>query len=117
MGIVKVVRWIGLEILISKHMQKSQIQHVEQILAQKRYGTFFFGLQKFWKSNERESSENINYSWYVRHTFTKLGEFSSKLDAFVGHSSLQLSELLEKVVDAGFLDQSNTTNATPLYLQ
>ena len=40
------------------------------------------------------------------------------LDASVGHScqlflysSLQLLELLEKVVEAGFLDRSNTTNA------
>ena len=36
MGIAKVVRWIGLQILIPKHIRKSQIQHLEQILAQKR---------------------------------------------------------------------------------
>ena len=35
MGIVTVVRWIGLEILFPNHMPKSQIQHLEQILAQK----------------------------------------------------------------------------------
>ena len=36
MGIVKVVRWIGLKILIPKLMRKSQIRHLEQILGQKR---------------------------------------------------------------------------------
>ena len=36
LGIVRVVRWIGLKILILKHTRESKIWHQEQILAQKR---------------------------------------------------------------------------------
>ena len=42
MGMFKVFRWNGIEILIPKHMSKSIIGLLEQIQAKNRYGTFFF---------------------------------------------------------------------------
>ena len=43
MDTIWVVRWNGLKILIPKHMWKSIIGPLEQILAKNRYGTFFLG--------------------------------------------------------------------------
>ena len=41
MGMFKMFRWNGLEILIPKHLWKSIIAPLEQIWAKNRYGTFF----------------------------------------------------------------------------
>ena len=43
MGISKVTRWNGLEILVPKHLWKSKIGPLQQILDTKRYVSFFLG--------------------------------------------------------------------------
>ena len=55
MGICKVASWIGLEILIPKHLWKSKIRPLQPILALKRYVPFFLG----------HPVEHVNLSkWY-----------------------------------------------------
>ena len=48
MGISKVTRWNGLEILVPKHLWKSKIGPLQQILDTKRYVSFFLGHPVYW---------------------------------------------------------------------
>ena len=84
MGIVKVVRWIGLEILIPNHMQKNQIQHEEQILAQNAMGHFLGHPVHSAEKLKQCSQYNFAFSqagYLRRHLKTHSGEKSNATNA------------------------------------
>ena len=68
MGIVRVARWIRLEILNPKHMRESKIGLLEQIWASKRYHTFFWVTLYIFQSpfsrwkKENDFIDEVHYS-------------------------------------------------------